>query len=175
MIASKRHQGFTLIEILLVLTILGLLSGMLMLSAPHNAARTLESEIRGLQSLLEHTSAAAMRNSEHYGIVLTADEWHLLQFDSLDSRKNGWRRLSWADIGSARSRYAWSDDTQASVSTPGSKRRSGSRTAGIVKPDLIAYANGELSSFTIDVSAKQDSTVQHKLQSDGLNLRLVKD
>lgn len=171
---ATHSSGFTLIEVLLVLSILGLLSGMIMLKAPHNQARALESEVLGFQSLLEQTSAYAVRNSEHYGIALGAGDWQLLHFDSQQSRANAWVRIAWEDINSQHPSHRWSANTQARLSQDVAMRRSSSRQ-GIAKPDVIAYANGELSSFAIEVTAEQDRTLRYKLQSDGLNLSVAID
>ncbi|MFK7731890.1 MAG: type II secretion system protein [Pseudomonadales bacterium] len=175
MTLPSRSSGFTLIEILLVMTILGVLSGMLMLTAPHNQARSLESEVRAFQSLLEQTSAAAVRNSEHYGIILGSGDWQLMQFDSRHSRRNGWLPIAWENIGSIHPHYAWSADSQARLIEVADISRRNTRGQGVVKPDVIVYANGELSSFTIEISAMQDRALRYQLQSDGLNIHLVGD
>lgn len=170
-----RSSGFTLIEVLLVLTILGVFSGMLVLTAPHNLARSLEADVRGFQSLLQQTSATAVRNSEHYGISLAGAEWQLLKYDSEQSGRSTWLRISWDDIGSVHPVHRWSVDTQANISQANNKRQRDTYRQGRVRPDLIAYANGEMSSFMIDISARQDKKLRFKLHSDGLNLKLEKD
>lgn len=175
---QKPASGFTLIEVLLVLSILGLLSGMLMLTPPHSQARSLESELRGFKSLLEQTRGFAVRNSEHYGIAVAAGEWQLLKFDPREARRNAWVPIAWEDISSAHPRHRWSVDTQATISenTDAPRRDyAGQGRQGVAQPDLIAYANGELSSFVIEVSASQDKMLRYKLQSDGLNLSVVMD
>ncbi len=170
-----RSSGFTLIEILLVLSILGLLSGMLLLTAPPSQSRSLEAELRGFQSLLQTTSSAAVRNSEHYGVSLTGNEWQLLKLDSLQSGRNIWKRIAWDEIDSVHPAHRWAADTQVSMLQENIKRQRQTARQGIARPDLIAYANGEMSSFTMEISALEDKTLRYKLQSDGLNLNLTMD
>ncbi|MEM8498356.1 MAG: type II secretion system protein [Pseudomonadota bacterium] len=170
-----RYSGFTLIEILLVLTILGVFSGMLMLTAPNNHARLLEADVKGFQSILVQTRAAATRNSEHYGISLSGDEWQLLRYGAAQSGRNTWMSVAWDDIGSTHDSHRWSVDTLASISQEKSSRTRSTANLGILRPDVLVYANGEMNTFTMDISAKNDKTMRYRFQSDGLNLNRMKD
>lgn len=170
-----RSSGFTLIEILLVLTIVGLFSGAVLLSVPNNHARALQNEVQEFQSLLVQTSIAAVRNSEHYGIGLMPGRWQLYQFDEPNAARGRWVPVAWEDLGIVHASYNWADSTHAELDlgqTNLPRSRSRQSTA---QPELIVYANGETTDFSLQLVSTQDKGLSYRLQSDGLNFSMLEE
>ncbi len=174
MMKPDHSSGFTLIELLLVLTIVGLFSGMVLLTAPLNSARALESEARNFQSLLAQMSAAAVRNSEQYGVRLGPGQWRLVQLNESETGLDGWSPIAWQDLGIVHSNYMWNESTRYEFNQRAGKRLAG-RMPVTSNPDLIAYANGETSAFLLTLSSKQHKGPEFHLQSDGLNLEWLEE
>lgn len=77
-----RLQGFTLLELLVVVTIIGIFLGVAVLSTDFiNFDRKIEREAGRLSTLLKFTSEEALMQSRDYGIVFYDDAYRFFLFD----------------------------------------------------------------------------------------------
>jgi len=80
----RLHRGFTLIEILVTLVIIGVLSGMAVLSFSQNPVQTLRHEAKRLMVLIEVASEEAIIQGQELALSFDSDRYQLLQFDAED-------------------------------------------------------------------------------------------
>src|SRR5262245_16781812 len=76
-----RARGFTLIEILVTLVIMGLLAGLASLSGGGSAHRQAQDEVERLWQVLDFASDEATLQGEEYGLELAEDGYTVLRFD----------------------------------------------------------------------------------------------
>lgn len=82
MIFLRHQRGFTLLEILVVLVIIGILSGVAAMSFVRADQETLKAEAARLQSTLRHAQDGAIFASEPRGLALYQNGYRLLRFDT---------------------------------------------------------------------------------------------
>ncbi len=74
-------KGFTLIEVLVVVTILAILSGAIMMTVDLNSdARRLQAAVRQLQAVLSLAQEEAILLGEEYGIIFYRDGYRFLRW-----------------------------------------------------------------------------------------------
>jgi general secretion pathway protein H len=89
--ASSRSAGFTLIEILVVVLIIGILSAVIVLSVNLTGRdRELEHESDRLVSLVNYAREQAELQTREYGVVFHDDGY---QFVAYDARRGRWREI----------------------------------------------------------------------------------
>lgn len=78
---DRKHSGFTLIEVLVVITIIGILAGVVVLSVNINSDnRALESTANRLHALFYLAQEEAVILNEEYGIEVFNDGYRFLQW-----------------------------------------------------------------------------------------------
>lgn len=94
------QRGFTLLEVLMVVLVVGIISGVAMLSLnPGGAERHLQEESDRLAALLAQASDEAVMQNQEYGLKITDKGYYFL---CLDEVKQRWK--SCPDTGSFRER-----------------------------------------------------------------------
>lgn len=84
---SAREAGFTLVEVMTTLAVIGLVAGAVMLAAPGPETR-LRSDVERFAARLKLASDQSVLTNRDIAIVSTADGYH---FEKLD--EDGWRRI----------------------------------------------------------------------------------
>jgi type II secretion system protein H len=88
---QSRSRGFTLIEIMIVVVIIGVISAGVLLSVNLTGRdRDLEKETDRLLTLVNYTREQAEMQTRDYGIVVHADGY---QFVAYDARRGVWREV----------------------------------------------------------------------------------
>lgn len=80
---KKNSHGFTLIELMVVMFILAMFSGMVVLSIGDNFERELRAEAERLQSLIIAGSDEAVYTSSQLGVLLEKQAYLLVRFDPI--------------------------------------------------------------------------------------------
>lgn len=164
-----KQSGFTLIEILVVLVLLGLVSGV-MLGGLGGASpqRKMQNEVLKVQQLIEQVRDEALLNNEEWGIVfeLSDSEQQTYRFLRYDEKAR-----EWLDDGSSRFRkravpgwllaelYLDSNEQETLRVTDEDK----------VKPQILLLSSGETTPFTLHVSLLDDQTSAFDIKADGIN------
>ncbi len=92
---SRFHRGFTLIEILVVIVLVGISVSVVVLNIPiRNDGDTLNEEAERLQQLLRFAHEQAVIRSEEYGVRFYKTGYRFMQYDS--------QQEQWIDIASSR-------------------------------------------------------------------------
>jgi len=80
---SSYSGGFTLLELLVVLVIIGMFSGMLVVSIGDSLERKLLSEAERLQAVVIAASDEAVYSGNEYGVYLTKEGYSVLRWERL--------------------------------------------------------------------------------------------
>ncbi|MHB1543846.1 MAG: type II secretion system minor pseudopilin GspH [Gammaproteobacteria bacterium] len=149
-------RGFTLVEILVVLLIVGILTGIavLSLSAIGHAPRR-EQTARHLASLIELASQQAITEGEQLGLRVSRHRYTFVR-----NQEGRWKTFHTSSI--YRMRHVPGGvhlslllrGTPIALRAPLSKskrKHSGRAPSGAVLPQILILSNGELSGFEIDV------------------------
>ena len=187
---TTKQLGFTLVEILLVVVIIGIMAGLASLAIGSNGPRQLQQEAVRLQQRLLMAQDEAAFSQKNLGLLFTEDGYQLLQYDA---EEDHWQPLqnrtgnpsSGLIRGSGDYKYdipvvlsleldgaslKLSRDkpsVQYSASNPISGL--GRNNKEDLQPELLLLANGESSPFTLNLRLKSDPRSTQTLHSDGVS------
>lgn len=198
------QRGFTLIEVLVVLVIIGFFSGMVVLSIGDTFERTLRSEAERFQSLIVAAADEAVYTSSELGVLVEKNSYVLVRFDPI---AQGWMPfaekgfqphllptsmlLSWEIEGFRRqnpdiddqgdyqdsSKFGFGDD-EGDLDADRLNNSDAQRDNQIlsVTPQILLLSSGELTAFTVDFGPAENVRNAHMVQviSDGFSLPSIK-
>lgn len=145
---AGRARGFTLIEILVVVVIIGILSVGFLLSVNLTGRDAdLEKESQRLTALINYAREAAELQTREYGILCQEDSY---QFLSYDARRGIWRSAE--DDDSLRSRKLPAGLSLKLV-VEGRPVVLHTQTAkATLSPQVMIFSNGDLTAFELTVA-----------------------
>jgi len=138
---SRPSRGFTLLEILVVVVILGVLAAALVLSTAGSGRRQLEREGEQVRALIAYACEQAELSGREIGVSVAIDGY---QFSRLE--QDAWLPLR---EGELRPRH-WVGGTAATLSRDGA--RAEVAAAYPEKPQLMCFSSGELTPFRLDLA-----------------------
>lgn len=168
----RLHQGFTLVELLVVVTLVGVMAGAAMLSVGGQQARQLKQETVRLQQLLNQARDESELTQRTLGIIFGEQGY---QFSEWQLRQQQWQPIT------ARPYQPYEFALPITLRLTPSKadgrtQDSNIYSAGHVSsaddfkaekvPDLIFSSSGDHSAFDISLSLE---SLQQQLSSDGYN------
>lgn len=157
---NRRERGFTLLELLIVLAIIGLLATIVVVSfvgSDHHSI--VRNEADRMIRTLELARKESMLRNELWGVLLEADSYEFVFYDFDQSQ--------WFPID--RKPYVESPlekDLELIFSTPEEVANETSGEEGEV-PEIVIEPTGEITPFQIDIR-HSDSLVTTSIETDGL-------
>lgn len=159
----SRHGGFTLLEILVVVTIIGILAGLATLAIGGTDRRELQHEAQRLHQLFNLATDEATFNHSNLGFSLTEQGYAFFRFDedkeqwlALDEKP--WRAYSLPPFAKL---------DLALQGEAGSLGDNASKDAQ--QPTIMILASGELTPFQLDFSLREQAQNLARISSDGFN------
>jgi general secretion pathway protein H len=147
----RRLRGFTLIEILVVVVIIGVLATSMVLSLGDTGRdRAMEQERDRLSALIAYVREQGELQTLEYGLRLTPNGY---RFTVYDNRNNVWVQENLDDILRPRTlpqglSFALVLEGRAVVLDPADTRQLGATTPD-VSPQIMLFSNGDLNSFEL--------------------------
>ncbi|MDF0750549.1 type II secretion system minor pseudopilin GspH [Marinobacter sp. 71-i] len=160
--ARTRHSGFTLIEILVVLVVVGLLAALaVMTMGGSSREREMENEVRELYLLMQTAAEQAILNNTELGLILE-DEGY--RFVAWEDRSGEWKEPA-EHMFRMRSFPEWITVTEYIESdTP----RLASEEDEL-RPDVVFFSSGETTPFELEFLVGRDDSRMHTIASDGFS------
>ena len=144
---SARHRGFTLIEILVVVVIIGVIAAGVILSVSLTGRDSeLEKEGNRLLTLVNYAREQGELQTRDYGLLVQPDGY---EFVAYDVRRGGWRSVFEDDALRERKLPDGLDLKLVVEGRPVVLRRPSD--AKDKTPQVVIFANGDLTSFEITV------------------------
>ncbi|WP_152207304.1 type II secretion system minor pseudopilin GspH [Marinobacter changyiensis] len=155
-------SGFTLIEILVVLIVVGLLAALAIVNLGGGTQRReLENTVRELYLLMQTASEQAILNNQELGLILDDDAYRFVVFNDQSGRWAGQSER----LFRARTLPEWAEVTpfiESDVPRLASAEDE-------LRPGIVFFSSGETTPFELEFSIGQQRDALHRLQSDGLD------
>lgn len=178
----RSARGFTLVELLVVLVIIGSLVGLAVLSTGiAGPSRELKNEAERLAGLIGVLVEEAVLDNSEYGLRLERGGYQVLRYDEQKGLWNplgkaahrlpAWAQLSFELEGDAlQLAAAQSNDSDAAE---GDEKDDEDKDAAPVQPQLLILSSGELSPFRLELKDTHKNGLRLQMSSDGFRLPRV--
>lgn len=169
----RSARGFTLVELLVVLVILGSLVGLAVLSTGiASNARQLRGEAERLASLMAVLVDEAVLDNREYGLQFVANRYQVLQFDEASASwhllPNSEHRLPvWASVN------VWLEGAPLRLGGEQASDEEAADDSLSLQPQVLLLSNGELSPFRLQLAETGNKALRFELSSDGFALPKV--
>jgi general secretion pathway protein H len=166
MIMTRRPDGFSLIEILVVIVIIGIISGIALLSLGIlGDDRQLQTEARRLTSLIEVAQDEAMMQGREFGVEFMNDSYRFVEYDPFI---NQWGELIGDDMLRLRE---LPDDVEFVLTLEGQRvllendparfedpeETSNRDLTETFSPHLYIFSSGEITPFDLEITRRNDN------------------
>lgn len=157
-----RHTGFTLIEILVVLVVVGLLASLAVFTMGGSSQqRELENEVSELYLLMQTASEQAVLNNLELGLRVEEGGY---QFVAFQDQTGDWK-ASGERLFRARSLPEWLTVTKFIESDAPRLASAEDR----LLPDVVFFSSGETTPFELEFTIGSGSDYKQILASDGVS------
>jgi general secretion pathway protein H len=153
----RRCQGFTLLEMMIVIVVIGVLVGMVSLAAGVNPAQQARQEAGALAGFIRQLREQAVLEGREYGVRLSVEGYRAMRLDG-----RGWEPLP--------AFYRWPDGLRLSLEQEGYSMSLG---ADAGQPQIQLYSSDETSTFSLTFAGKD--RVWASLSSDGIGEVMIDD
>lgn len=159
----NQQRGFTLIEVLLVVLLIGIVSGIVLLAAsPNDSSRVVATEAERLADVLTLASEEAVNNNQQLGLLFDGRSYRFLV---LDEQNQQWRDSSEVLFGvyelpSVVNLHLLKDDASKVFVLEDDKKKKQAIT-----PQVLFLSSGESSSVVLEI-ASEDGNRQQILVDD---------
>lgn len=165
--SPKKQHGFTLIEVLLVVLLIGVVSGIVLLAAsPNDASRVVATEAERLADALSLASEEAVNNNQQIGLFFDEKNYYFLV---LDEQSQKWEASDDAAFSSYElppvvSLHLIKEDNQKSIVLEDTHDKE--QKEQTLSPQLLFLSNGESSSVILELVSDDNS--QQRIVVDDL-------
>ena len=166
----RLHRGFTLIEILVTLVIIGILSGLVVLSFSQSPIQGLRHEAKRLIMLIEAASEEAVVQGQELALSFDSDRYWLLKFDLEDKSWQPFKDKAYGEYRLPETievnyQQEGGNLTKAQLESAEQFRRQAQSNDHV--PMLLLLSSGESSSFRVTfLHHTSDQTIS--VHGDGL-------
>ena len=161
----KYSKGFTLIEILVVMVLLGLLSGVaVFILGSGKLQRELDIESHRLHTLLRMASEEAILSNTEIGFVIDDDHYEFLEYDD---EKQTWASSS-VSVLKSRDLPEWLAPEFQREGRAKILGKDSSDAKESKKPDMMLLSSGEVTPFSITLRVQNNEEGGFIISSDGL-------
>lgn len=160
---ASRTRGFTLIEILVVMVILGLLATVAVFSLGGSSQRrNLEQQARELFLVLQVAGERAILDNSEIGVQVRDNQVRFLLYQP---QEQGWGPLEQQPFISRE----WEDSFAVELETEADPPRMPTQQEATERPDFVFFSSGETTPFRLAMSLTEDRDRQYRIETDGLN------
>ena len=131
-------RGFTLLELMIVIVLVGVLVGMVSFATGMNPGRQARQEADALAGVIRQLRERAVLESQEYGVRLSGDGYRALRLDT-----RGWEPVS--------AFYRWPDNLRLRLKHDGYSAALGADEG---PPQLLMLSSDETSVFTLTSESK---------------------
>jgi general secretion pathway protein H len=148
------HRGFTLLELLVVLVIVGIMTSLALLSfGVLGRDSQAEEEARRFWTVLQQAREEAELQVEDFGIFVTATGYEFLRFDS---RRNQWLAIGYDELFQARElpeglRFRLHLEGREVILKPSFPNRGDKDENDRHPPHVIVLSSGEVMPFELEI------------------------
>jgi general secretion pathway protein H len=173
---ANKARGFTLIELMIVVVIIGVMAGLTSMSVGGNDMRRLQSEAKRLNRLLSLAQDEAIFRQQNLGFYLEGKSYSILVFDSANYE---WLPLPGTDFKAAQV----ADGFDVEIITEGEvmeiplpedieeerEDESDEESEARLTPQILLLASGEATPYEVRLTLTNDSPMGARITSDGFN------
>ncbi|MGP4844097.1 type II secretion system minor pseudopilin GspH [Marinobacter sp. 1Y8] len=167
----KRQRGFTLIEIMVVMVVVGLMAVIAVVNLGSGAEqRELDNVSRQMFMLMETASEQAVLNNQEFGMVLGEEGYRFVVYNDLERK---WQAQG-ERLFQPRAIPLWlvvtpriEDDIPKLAS--GNQDDDGGGGEDEPTPDLVFFSSGEITPFELGLGLESNPDVEYLIESDGVN------
>ena len=165
---TSKQSGFTLVEIMVVLVVLGLFAGMAILTMGQNDNLVLEREAKRLFEVIKLAQDEAIMHGTEIGLTVQSDKYYFSRL-----QENKWLKLGDDQqlgvhkiAGGIELELRIENDKVIHISDPESESESESESE---LPEIILLSSGEITAFEINLEQqpKQAASFQVTGQDSG--------
>ncbi|HEA52189.1 MAG TPA: type II secretion system protein GspH [Marinobacter antarcticus] len=161
-VSANRSRGFTLIEILVVLVLIGLLASLAVFTMGGNSQqRELQNEVRELYLLMQTVSDQAVLNNLEIGLLFEKNGYGFVAFQD----ETGDWKASGERIFRVRSFPEWLVVTQF-IENDAPRLASAEDK---LRPDVVFFSSGETTPFELEFTVGSETDYTQILASDGIS------
>ena len=172
-------SGFTLVEILVVMVIVGIMAGMVVLSVGGNPQRTLQKEARRLAVVIRTAADEALLQGREFGLRINPNSYQVLEFDQQQRNWKSSEQKVFAEhqLPDAMSLAVMLEDEPVDLrsSTTDEKDKNKKNNSDAEEtPIILFFSNGEGMAYSISLHHK-DVEGDTSLITDGVeDVQLVR-
>lgn len=145
-----RCRGFTLLELMIVIVVIGVLLGMVSLATGLNPAHQARQEAQGIARVIQLMRERAVIEGQEYGVRLSANGYRAMRLEG-----RGWESVT--------AFYQWPENVQPRLEQEGYSLNLGADEG---PPQLLMLSSDEISAFTLTLVSRDRSWLS--LSSDGI-------
>ena len=153
----RRCQGFTLLEMMIVIVVIGVLVGMVSLASGVNPTQQARQEAGALAGVIRQLREQAVLEGREYGLRLSVEGYRSMRLEG-----QAWEPLA--------AFHRWPDNLRLNVEQDGYSLSLG---ADAGPPQIQLYSSDEISSFRLTLAGKD--RVWASLSSDGVGEVMIDD